>query len=127
MVWVLLLSLEATPGEHGPGHAEGQEAGGGSGDEDVLIAQPEIDWTAGRWDDIADTQSDGGAVVFFVNCGTIRIVDGAAVAGDGLDVGVTKGIARDGFDIETRAGSVEGIAIAYEEGDENEMGLPRGK
>ena len=126
MVLVLLL-LETAAGEYGPGHAEGQEAGGGTGDEDVLKAQAEIEWTAGVVKDITNTEPGGSAVEFFVYLRTIRIKERVAVRIGFLDIGGAEGIAGEGFDIETGAGGIEGMAIAYEKWDEDEVGLVWGK
>ena len=127
MAWrlVLLLLLQTAAGEDGPGHAEGDQAWRGAGDEDVFVAQGEIKRAAGFGEDISNAESGGSAIILFVDLRTIRIKERVTVGIGFLDICGAEGIAGEGFDIEAGAGSVEGMAVAYEEGYENEVGLIR--
>jgi hypothetical protein len=124
---VLLLLLQTAGGEEGPGHPEGYHAWRGTGDEDVFITQAKIKRAAGFGEDITNAESGGGAIILFVDFGTIRIKEWGAVGVGFLDICGADGIAGEGFDIETGAGSIERMAVAYEEGYEDEVGLFRSK
>jgi|SRR6185437_2904136 len=114
-------------GEYGPGHAEGQEAGGCTGNEDVIEAQGEIERAAWVGEDIAYGEGGGSAVEAFVDLRTIGIEDGVAVGVGLLDIRGAEGIAYEGFGVETCAGAVEEMAEAYQEGYEDEVGLVGGE
>lgn len=124
---LVLLLLQASAGENGPGYAEGQQAWRGTGDEDVFVAEAEIKRAAGVREDITDAESGGSAVKFFVDLGAIRIKERVAVGIGFLDIRGAEGIAGEGFDIETGAGVIERMAVAQEERYEDEVGLSRGK
>lgn len=128
MAWVLAgLLLEMAAGEHGPRGAKGQEAGAATGDEDVFVAKAKVERTAGIGEDIANGECRRGAVEFFVGFGPVGIKDRVAVGVRFLDIRGAEGIARLGFDVEAGTGAVEGMADAYEEGYEDEVGLVGGK
>ena len=76
-------------------------------------------------EDISNAESGGSAIILFVDLRTIRIKERVTVGIGFLDICGAEGIAGEGFDIEAGAGSVEGMAVAYEEGYENEVGLIR--
>jgi hypothetical protein len=114
-------------GEYGPGHTEGQEAGGCTRNEDVIEAQCEIEGAAWVGEDVAYCEGGGSAVKTFVDFRTIGIEDGVAVGIGFLDIRGAERIADEGLGVETCAGAVEEVAEAYQEGYEDEVGLVGGK
>lgn len=122
--WLLLL--KPAGGEDGPGDAEGEDGGSGvAGDEDMFEAETEVQREFCGWEDIAESQARGGAGCLLVYVGAVAVEDRVAGGIELLDVGTAGRITCEGFDIPACAVMVEEMAIADEQGDEDEMGLSR--
>ena len=116
------MSGQPTAGEDGPGDAEVQHIWGGvAGDEDVFVADTEIDGVFGIGDDIAETQAGDGAAAFFVLFGAVGVEDGVVVGVGPLDIGAADAIAGNWFCVPACAGPIEGMAVADEQGDEYDV------
>ena len=77
-----------------------------------------------RRKDIADAETGGGAGCFLVDVGAVAIIDGIARTIEFLDVGIAEDVTGEGFNVPSGAFVVEEMAIADEEGNKDQVGLP---
>lgn len=93
----------------------------------MFEAEAEVQRKFCGWKDIAETQTRGGTGGFLVYIRAVAGEDGVTGSVVFLDIRIADGVASEWFYIPACAVVVEKMAIAYEEGDEDEMGLAGGE
>lgn len=124
IVYRSLGACEVAGGKDRPGDAEGEDGGAGvAGDEGVFVAEPEVEGEIGIWEDIADAEPCGGAGELLIDFGTVGAIDRLTRGVEFGDIGAADAIAGEGLEVPAGAAVVEGMAIAEEEGNEDQVGL----
>lgn len=93
----------------------------------MFVAEAEIDRVSGVGDDIAKTEADDRAAAFLVLFAAVGVEEYVAAGVGPWDIGAADAVAGYGFCVPACAGTVKGMAIADQDGDEYDVVCVWGK